>query len=93
MTNLDKIYKYYNVHLHKEQEFIKDLLTNHLPGEYTSKVIQKLNEKKIVVKAGAIRNVKCGLQKNLEIFNGILDIALENKGLSESLKKTLQKAV
>ncbi len=92
MTNLIKIYTLYNVHSHKERDVLKDLLENHLPKEYTKKVIKKLALEEIAVSSGAVRNVKYGYCKNMAVFNAIIEIAREQKEISDRLKKNLQKA-
>lgn len=93
MTNLNKLYTFYNVHSHNEQEMLKELLETYLPKEYTTLVIEKLKENNIEVSASIIRNVKHGLTKNIAVFNAILQVAKSHKALNEQLKKNLQKAV
>ncbi len=89
MTNLNKLYIYYDVHSPKEQETLKDLLTNHLPKEYTAKVILKLANEDIKVDSQTVRNVKSGISKNILIFNAIVEIASKYKAISNRLKKNL----
>lgn len=91
MTNLNKLYTLYDIHGTKAQEALKDLLTNHLPKEYTTKVIKKLSEEDITVDSQTIRNTKAGIIKNILIFNAIIEIAKEYKELSNKLKKNLLK--
>ena len=89
MTNLNKLCTLYDVHSPEEQEALKDLLTNHLPREYTSKVISKLADDNIVTDSQTIRNIKSGINKNILIFNAIIEIASEYKALSNRLKDNL----
>ncbi len=91
MTNLNKLYTLYDVQLHKEQQVLKDLLENHLPKEYTSKVIRKLANDNIVVDSQTVRNIKSGISKNILIFNAIIEVAKAYKDISNRLKKNLQK--
>ncbi len=90
MTNLNKLYTLYDIHGHKEQKALKDLLTNHLPKEYTSKVIDKLRANKVSVDSQTVRNTKAGISKNILVFNAILEIAKEYKTMSDRLKKILK---
>ncbi|OEK07895.1 hypothetical protein A8C32_15575 [Flavivirga aquatica] len=90
MTNLNKLYTLYDVHLQKEQEVLKDLLINHLPKEYTSKVILKLANDNITVDSQTVRNTKGGISKNILVFNAIIEIAKVYKDISNRLKKNLQ---
>jgi hypothetical protein len=89
MTNLNKLYTFYDIQTTHEQETLKDLLTNHLPKEYTSMVINKLSADKIIVDSPIIRNTKCGIIKNILVFNAIIEIAHEYKSISNRLKKNL----
>lgn len=89
MTNLNKLYTLYDVKSHKEQEALKDLLTNHLPKEYTSKVIEKLASDKITVDSQTVRNTKGGICKNILVFNAIIEIAKTYKEISKRLKSNL----
>lgn len=91
MTNLNKLCTLYNVHSTKEQETLKDLLTNHLPKEYTNKIIAKLALEGIEVDSQTIRNTKSGISKNVLVFNAIIEMAKEYKSVSNRLKKNLQK--
>lgn len=91
MTNLNKLYTLYDVQAKKEQEVLKDLLTNHLPKEYTTKVINKLSLDNVNMDSQTIRNTKSGISKNLLVFNAIIEIAKEYKDMSDRLKKNLQK--
>lgn len=91
MTNLNKLYTLYNVHTHNEQETLKDLLLNHLPKEYTSKVISKLETEEIIVDSQTVRNIKSGISKNILVFNAIIEIAKEYKTISNRLKTNLKK--
>ncbi len=90
MTNLNKLYTLYDIHTHKEQESLKDLLINHLPKEYTSKVIDKLNTNKVIVDSQTVRNTKAGISKNILVFNAIIEIAKEYKTMSDRLRKILK---
>lgn len=89
MTNLNKLYTLYDVHSQIEQETLKDLLTNHLPKEYTAKVIRKLANENIIVDSQMVRNIKSGISKNILVFNAIVEIAKEYKTISNLLKKNL----
>ena len=91
MTNLNKLYTLYNIHGAKAQEALKDLLTNHLPKEYTTKVIKKLSNEDVTVDSQTVRNTKAGITKNILIFNAIIEIAKEYQALSNQLKKNLLK--
>ena len=91
MTNLNKLYTLYDIHTQKEQEVLKDLLTNHLPKEYTTKVINKLSRDNISIDSQTIRNTKSGIGKNILVFNAIIEIAREYKDMSNQLKKNLLK--
>ncbi len=89
MTNLNKLYRLYNICTPDEQKALKDLLLNHLPKEYTNKVIEMLSHKGITVDSQTIRNVKAGISKNIFVFSTIIEIAHEYKRLSIHLKKNL----
>ncbi len=91
MTNLNKLYALYDIHDSKAQESLKDLLLNHLPKEYTDKVIKKLSDQNISIDSQTVRNTKAGLTKNILIFNTIIEIAKEYQDLSEKLKNNLLK--
>ncbi|TYA74841.1 hypothetical protein [Seonamhaeicola marinus] len=91
MTNLNKLYALYDISRSSAQEALKDLLINHLPKEYTNKVIKKLEQEGVIVDSQTIRNTKAGLIKNILIFNSIIEIAKEHKTLSNRLKKNLLK--
>lgn len=90
MTNLNKLYTSYEVNTPKEREVLKDLLTNHLPKEYTAMVISKLKAKHFEVDSQTVRNTKCGLTKNIVIFNTIIEIAKEYKHMALKLKDNLK---
>ena len=90
MTNLNKLYTLYNVQSIKEQEVLKDLLVNHLPKEYTAKVIFKLANDNIKTDSQTVRNTKSGISKNILIFNAIIEVAKDHKHISNRLKKNLQ---
>lgn len=90
MTNLNKLYTLYDVHSKKEQEALKDLLVNHLPKEYTAKVIHKLSADNIVIDSQTIRNTKSGITKNILVFNAIIEVANEFKAISNRFKENLQ---
>jgi len=93
MTNLHKLYAFYNVCSHIEKDTLKDLLENHLPKEYTSKVIEKLKADDIAVDSAIVRNVKCGRTKDVFVFNAIVEVAKEYKEVSENLQSKLKPAV
>ncbi|GAA4887988.1 hypothetical protein GCM10023311_09810 [Flaviramulus aquimarinus] len=90
MTNLNKLYTLYDVCLQKEQEVLKDLLTNHLPKEYTLKVIKKLAGNNIRTDSQTVRNTKAGIGKNIIVFNAIIEVAKTYKDASNKLKSNLQ---
>lgn len=90
MTNLNKLYALYDIRTRTEQEALEDLLTIHLPKEYTSKVIDKLNANGIIVDSQTVRNTKAGISKNILVFNAIIEIAREYKTMSNRLKKILK---
>lgn len=89
MTNLNKLYTLYDVHSPKEQQTLEDLLANHLPKEYTAKVILKLANEDILVDSQTVRNIKSGINKNILVFSAIIEIATEYKAISIRLKKNL----
>lgn len=89
MTNLNKLYTLYDINEEKEQEVLKELLINHLPKEYTSKVINKLSEDNITIDSQTIRNTKSGISKNIVVFNAIIEVAKIYKTISEKLKSNL----
>ncbi len=90
MTNLNKLYALYDIDLPKEQEALEDLLINHLPKEYTGKVIKYLKSTGITTDSQTVRNTKAGITKNIQVFNAILEIAREYKTLSNRLKNILK---
>tara|TARA_R110002050_G_scaffold300769_1_gene472445 strand:+ start:82613 stop:82891 length:279 start_codon:yes stop_codon:yes gene_type:complete len=90
MTNLNKLYSFYDVNSSKDQSVLKDLLLNHLPKEYTGKVIKKLSNKDIIVDSQTVRNTKSGIIKNIIVFDAIIDVANEFKAISNHLKQNLQ---
>ncbi|WP_242204946.1 hypothetical protein [Aestuariivivens insulae] len=90
MTNLNKLYTSYDVNTPKEREVLKDLLTKYLPKEYTAIVISKLKAKHYEVDSQTVRNTKCGLTKNIVIFNTIVEIAREYKSITLKLKENLK---
>lgn len=91
MTKINKIFSFYNVQSHKQQAAVKDLLENHLPFKYAETVVVRLKEKNIEVTNGMVRNVKSGFNKNIAVFNEIIQLASETKALSQNIKKTLVK--
>ncbi|AUP80258.1 hypothetical protein [Flavivirga eckloniae] len=91
MTNLNKLYALYDISNSKEQEALKDLLANHLPKEYTQKVINKLKKSGLKIDSQTVRNTKAGISKNILVFNAIIEIAKEYKTLSDRLKRNLKK--
>jgi uncharacterized protein YaaW (UPF0174 family) len=92
MTNLNKLYALYDVYGTKEQEVLKDLLENHLPKEYTSKVISKLSDEEgIAVDSQTVRNIKSGISKNIKVFNAIIEVAKEYETISNRLKNNLKR--
>ncbi|MEP1487602.1 MAG: hypothetical protein ABJL44_10180 [Algibacter sp.] len=91
MTNLNKLYTLYDVRKQKEQEVLKDLLVNHLPKEYTSRVISKLLNDDIKVDSQTVRNTKSGISKNIIVFNAIIEVAKMYKTISNRLKNNLKK--
>lgn len=91
MTNLNKLYTLYDVCKQKEQEVLKDLLINHLPKEYTSKVIDKLGNDNITTDSQTVRNTKGGISKNIVVFNAIIEVAKMYKTISNRLKSNLKK--
>ncbi|GAA3585102.1 hypothetical protein GCM10022395_36400 [Snuella lapsa] len=91
MTNLNKLYALYDVRSQKERDTLSDLLTNHLPKEYTSLVIQKLKRQGIYTDSQSVRNIKGGISKNILVFNAIVEIANEYKTVSNRLKDNLRK--
>ncbi len=91
MTNLNKLYTYYDVDDKKEQEVLLDLLKNHLPKEYTSKVITKLAEEGLTTDSQTVRNIKSGISKNIQVFNAIIEVAKEYEKISNRLKNNLKR--
>ncbi|MEC3906847.1 hypothetical protein VOI54_07440 [Tamlana sp. 2201CG12-4] len=90
MTNLNKLYTFYDISTPKEKEALRDLLVNHLPKEYTGKVIDKLRANNIEVDSQTVRNIKSGICKNILVFNAIIEVANEFKTISNNLKANLQ---
>ncbi|WP_299555721.1 hypothetical protein [Seonamhaeicola sp.] len=90
MTNLNKLYSYYDVSTPIQQKALKELLLNHLPKEYTNKVIEKLQAKDVTIDRQTVRNVKAGISKNIMVFNAIIEVAREFKAISDRLKENLQ---
>lgn len=91
MTNLNKLYTYYDVDDKKEQEVLLDLLKNHLPKEYTNKVITKLAEEGLTTDSQTVRNIKSGISKNIQVFNAIIEVAKEYEKISNRLKNNLKR--
>lgn len=89
MTNLNKLYDYYDVHTHN-QEMVKELLTVHLPKSYTSEVQEILKNKRPGVSSQTIRQVKCGLYKDVFIYAAIIEVANKYKKASQKLSSLLQ---
>ncbi|GAA3648315.1 hypothetical protein [Flavivirga jejuensis] len=90
MTNLNKLCALYDIQTRTEQEALENLLTIHLPKEYTAKVIDKLKENGISSDSQTVRNTKAGISKNILVFNAIVEIAREHKTMSNRLKKILK---
>lgn len=88
MTNLSIIFQLYDVQSHN-QENVKELLTVHLPKEYTSLVLLKLQNLPKVPSEARIRNVKGGITKDIVIFNAIIEVAQEYKSIAEKLKENI----
>lgn len=89
MTNLNKLYSLYYINGTQAQKALKDLLVNHLPKEYTEKVIKKLKEDNIITDSQTVRNTKAGIIKNILVFNAIIEVAKEHQTLSNKLKNNL----
>lgn len=92
MTKINKIASFYNVHSHKELKVLEDLIENHIPGRYTQKVINKLAKEGIAVSSDVVRNIKGGFEKDVRVFNAIIEVAKENKAGLDRLKNNLQNA-
>lgn len=92
MTNLNKIFKFYDVQSHNQQT-VKELLTVHLPKTYTSEVIDHLNALGISTSSQTIRNVKSGTHKDLIIFNAIITVAEKYQRIAKDLQKKFKTAV
>ncbi|WP_417200070.1 hypothetical protein [Bizionia sp.] len=92
MTNLNKIFKLYDVQSHN-QRTVKELLTVHLPKTYTSEVIEYLNALGVSASSQTVRNVKSGTHKDLIIFNAIITLAEKYQQLAKDLENKLQTAV
>ncbi len=88
MTNLNNIFNYYNVHSHN-QPIVEELFTVHLPKQYTSIIQKRLKEEGIEVTSGAIRNVKCGLAKDLNVYGALIALAQEQKRIADALNESL----
>lgn len=86
MTNLNKIFKFYDVQSHN-QTTVKELLTVHLPKTYTQEVIDHLESLGISTSSQTIRNVKSGTHKDLIVFNAIITVAEKYKELANNLQK------
>ncbi|OBQ56067.1 hypothetical protein JJL45_05360 [Tamlana sp. s12] len=91
MTNLNKLYTLYDVHSHNKGK-VKDLLSNHLPSNYTKKVQDNLLSEGIEISRQSIRQVKLGTYKNLAVFNELLEVAIQNKHARKKLTEILKKA-
>lgn len=92
MTNLNKIFKYYDVQSHN-QRIVKELLTVHLPKTYTSEVIDLLDALGVSTSSQTVRNVKSGTHKDLKIFNAIITVAERYQRLAKDLENKLKTAV
>lgn len=89
MTNLNNIFNYYNVHSHN-QPIVKELLTVHLPNRYTSIIQNTLKLEGVTVTSGTIRNVKCGLSKDIQVYGALIALAQEQKRIADALNESLK---
>ena len=93
MTNLNKLFSFYDVHSHEAQENLKNLLFNHLPHDYTKHIIAKLKEENVTASSQTVRNVKSGITKDVIVFGAIVEFAKKSKEAKETIKDTLKKVV
>lgn len=78
-----------DVQIHIEKAY--QIIDAHLPVGYVEKVFEKL-PKDTKVTINIIQNVRQRKQKassNLEVFNAIVEVAIDNKNNVDSLKKLI----
>ena len=75
-----------DMELHIEKAY--KIIDEHLPFNYTNAVLEKL-PKELGITSGIIRNVKKRATKKIEVINAMVEVALENKALKETLIKTI----
>lgn len=89
MNNLPRKKNLTDMQVHIDKAFT--IIDKHLPVGYVDKVIEKLGNDPKVNKT-IIQNVRQKKQKassNLEVFNAIVEVAVENKKHQQYLKKLL----
>ena len=79
-----------DVHLHIEKGF--NVMKDFLPIDYLEKVKEKLKGSEISVTDDIIRNIRRRRQKpekNLKVFNALVEVAVENRTDIQKLEKLL----
>jgi hypothetical protein len=89
MNKIQDKEKLTDVQMHIEKAY--QIIDKHLPVGYVEKVFEKL-PKNTKVTINIIQNIRQRKQKastNLEVFNAIVEVAIENKNNLDSLKKLI----
>lgn len=89
MNNLRNKKVLTDVQMHIEKAY--EIIDTHLPVAYVEKVFEKLPKNTAVTKT-MIQNVRQKKQKassNIDVFNAIVEVAIENKKQQERLKKLI----
>jgi hypothetical protein len=89
MNNLPRKNNLTDMQVHIDKAFI--IIDKHLPVTYVEKVLEKLSHNKNITKT-VIQNVrqkKSKASSNLEVFNAIVEVAIENKKEQQRLKKLI----
>lgn len=89
MNNLPRKNNLIDMQIHIDKAFM--LINKHLPVTYVEKVLEKLPKNTKVTKTiiQNIRQKKSKASSNLEVFNAIVEVAVENKKEQQNLKKLL----
>lgn len=92
MANLKKLLDYYNMQSHKAAEIL-DLLDTYLPGKFSEKVNDLLDEDYDGRRDSLhIRHVRSLSSKNTEVFSALIELAYKEKTNLEKLAATANKA-
>lgn len=78
-----------DMQMHIDKAF--NIINKHLPVTYVEKVFEKLPKNTTVTKT-IIQNIRQRKQKassNLEVFNAIVEVAVENKREQQRLRKLI----